>query len=77
MSWLRFTYDIEIASAELCCGAGTRGGSVPYNTDPPRSRPGGWAYPGEILLRSRSAEITLESQALWIRFLSRPCIQER
>eukprot|EP01043_Picozoa_sp_COSAG02_P010805 COSAG02_NODE_388_length_23287_cov_109.067017_11_plen_433_part_00 len=31
-------------------GVGTRGGSVPYNTDPPRSRPGGWAYPGTMTL---------------------------
>ena len=23
---------------------------MPYNTDPPRSRPGGWAYPGTITL---------------------------
>jgi hypothetical protein len=31
-------------------GTGTRPHSVTYNTDPPRSRPGGWAYPGTMTL---------------------------
>ena len=31
-------------------GGGTRANSVPYNADPPRSRPGGWAYPGTMTL---------------------------
>jgi hypothetical protein len=31
-------------------GVGTRTNSVAYNADPPRSRPGGWAYPGTMTL---------------------------
>lgn len=31
-------------------GVGTHPNTVPYNTDPPRSRPGGWAYPGTMTL---------------------------
>jgi len=31
-------------------GSGKRPGSLDYNIDPPRSRPGGWAYPGTMVV---------------------------
>ena len=31
-------------------GSGKRPNSVEYNADPPRSRPGGWAYPGTMVV---------------------------
>ena len=32
------------------CQGGRRSGSPEYNADPPRSRPGGWAYPGTMVV---------------------------
>lgn len=31
-------------------GPGKRAGSPAYNSNPPRSRPGGWAYPGTMVV---------------------------
>eukprot|EP01052_Picozoa_sp_SAG31_P058064 SAG31_NODE_17535_length_667_cov_1.086268_2_plen_134_part_01 len=31
-------------------GNGKHSGSVEYNAEPPRSRPGGWAYPGTMVV---------------------------
>lgn len=31
-------------------GSGKRSGSVEYNANPPRTRPGGWAYPGTMVV---------------------------